>query len=303
MIVTVPLIPLFMGVVASSTKARTARRLTVLQRLAGQFLDSVTGSPRSDFRRGVIAGTSRRVASDGLRRETLGTLRIAFLSSLILELLASLSVAVVAVAVGLRLVNGGLDLFTGLCVLVLAPEAYQPLRVLAAQFHASADGVAAADQVFEVLETPRPDKRSCTASPDPSAQRLQIHQATVRYRASPSRRSAGSTSAPIQARSSPWSEQVGPASQPCSRFARAHCARVRRVTVGDQDLSALDPALCGHGWPGYLSGHTSSRARWATTSPWAGRTRHGVRSTRRGGVRRADRPGQPTAGGPRHCSR
>ena len=84
------------------------------------------------------------------------TLRIAFLSSLVLELAATMSVALIAVSIGLRLVNGHLDLRTGLLVLILAPEAYLPLRAVGAQFHASADGLAAADEAFAVLEEPAP---------------------------------------------------------------------------------------------------------------------------------------------------
>ena len=86
----------------------------------------------------------------------MASLRLAFLSSFVLELLASISVALVAVGVGLRLVDGKLGLETALLVLILAPEAYLPLRQVGAQFHASADGVAASEEVFRVLETPLP---------------------------------------------------------------------------------------------------------------------------------------------------
>jgi ABC-type transport system involved in cytochrome bd biosynthesis fused ATPase/permease subunit len=90
------------------------------------------------------------------RRVTLRTLRLGFVSSLVLELVATISVALVAVAVGLRLVGGGLDLHTALFVLILAPEVYLPLRQLGAQHHASADGLAAAEQAFAILDTPAP---------------------------------------------------------------------------------------------------------------------------------------------------
>ena len=88
----------------------------------------------------------------------MATLKVTFLSSLILELLATISVALVAVAVGLRLLAGDLGLRTALFVLVLAPEAYLPLRQLGANYHASAEGMSAAEQVFEVLETPLPPR-------------------------------------------------------------------------------------------------------------------------------------------------
>ena len=107
-----------------------------------------------------IYGRARRQAevvarvTDDYRRATMATLRLAFLSSLVLELLATLSVALVAVGVGLRLLAGDLDLRTALLVLILAPEAYLPLRRLGAAYHASAEGLAAAAAVFEVLDTP-----------------------------------------------------------------------------------------------------------------------------------------------------
>ena len=89
------------------------------------------------------------------RRATMATLRLAFLSSFALELIATMSVALVATEIGLRLAYGHLDLRAGLFVLILAPEAYLPLRNLGTQFHAAADGLAAAGEVFAVLETPQ----------------------------------------------------------------------------------------------------------------------------------------------------
>jgi ATP-binding cassette subfamily C protein CydD len=109
----------------------------------------------------------------------MGTLRIAFLSGMVLELLTTLAVALVAVGIGLRLVYGHLDLATGLTVLILAPEVYLPLRQVGAQFHASTDGVAAADQVFEVLETPLPPAGT-TAAPDLRRSTLRLRGVTVR---------------------------------------------------------------------------------------------------------------------------
>ena len=90
------------------------------------------------------------------RRATMATLRVAFLSSAVLEFVTTISVALVAVSTGLRLVGGTMDLRTGLVVIVLAPEAYWPLRQLAVHFHDSADGRAAAERVFAILSTPWP---------------------------------------------------------------------------------------------------------------------------------------------------
>ncbi len=181
MAVTLPLIPVFMAVVGSSTRARSSQRLTALQHLAGQFLDTVAGTSTLKIF-GDGSGLRRvRAAADELRRETIGTLRLAFLSSLVLELAASLSVALVAVAVGLRLVDGSLGLQTGLYVLILAPEAYQPLRALAAHYHDSADGLAAADEVFAVLDAPARELPAYDVMTDLSTDELVIDHATVRY--------------------------------------------------------------------------------------------------------------------------
>ena len=152
-IVTLPLIPVFMALVGATTAERTSRRWRELARLSHHFLDVVAGLPTLRvFGRAKAQAKTVGEVTDAYRRATLGTLRLAFLSALVLELLATYSVALVAVAVGLRLRGGHLDLRTGLLVLVLAPEAYLPLRQLAVHYHASADGLAAAADVFDVLD-------------------------------------------------------------------------------------------------------------------------------------------------------
>ena len=128
--VTVPLIPLFMALVGASTKARMQRQARLLERLAGHFLDVVAGLPTLKvFGRAKAQAAAIRDITDRYRTATMATLKVAFLSSLILELLATFSVALVAVAVGLRLLGGHLTLAAALFVLILAPEAYLPLRV------------------------------------------------------------------------------------------------------------------------------------------------------------------------------
>ena len=154
-IVTLPLIPVFMALVGATTAERTSRRWRELARLSHHFLDVVAGLPTLRvFGRAQAQAKTVGEVTEAYRRATLGTLRLAFLSALVLELLATYSVALVAVAVGLRLRGGHLDLRTGLLVLVLAPEAYLPLRQLAVHYHASADGLAAAADVLDVLDTP-----------------------------------------------------------------------------------------------------------------------------------------------------
>jgi thiol reductant ABC exporter CydD subunit len=155
--VTLPLIPLFMVLVGLHTQQRTARSYDRLAALSGHFLDAVRGMKTLRVH-GRAAGHAQSVrrASDAHRRATIGTLRIAFLSALVLELLATLSVALVAVEVGLRLVHGSMPYESALLVLLLAPEAYLPLRRVGAEHHACQDGADAADRVFAVLET-QPD--------------------------------------------------------------------------------------------------------------------------------------------------
>jgi ATP-binding cassette, subfamily C, bacterial CydD len=154
---TLPLIPVFMALVGMHTQARTTRQWALLERLGGHFLDVVQGLPTlALFRRTRAVAAQIRQVTGEHRAATMGTLRVAFLSAFVLELLATLAVALVAVQVGLRLLYGGLDLETALLVLILAPEAYLPLREVGARFHASTEGVAAAERVFAVLERPLP---------------------------------------------------------------------------------------------------------------------------------------------------
>lgn len=154
---TLPLVPVFMWLVGVMTQGRSERGLATMQRLGAQVLDLLAGltTLRAFGReRGPVARV--RDLGDAHRRATMGTLRVAFLSGMVLELLTTLAVALVAVGVGLRLVYGHVDLVTGLAVLVLAPEVFGPLRQVGAQFHASTDGVAAAERAFAVLDVPVP---------------------------------------------------------------------------------------------------------------------------------------------------
>ena len=129
--------------------------MRALQRLAGHFLDVMAGLPTLKiFGRAKAQARSIAAVTDRYRSATMATLRLTFLSSLILELLATVSVALVAVAVGLRLLGGHMSFQDALFVLVLAPEAYLPLRALGANYHASADGLKASAEIFDLLETP-----------------------------------------------------------------------------------------------------------------------------------------------------
>lgn len=151
--VTLPLIPVFMILIGKVTEAKVTRRWRVQSRLAHHFGDLVAGLPTLQVFGRARAQEAGLVHTEARhRRETMATLRMSFLSSLVLELLATYSVALVAVPIGLRLVVGDLDLATGLFVLILVPEAYLPVRQVGVHYHDSADGVAAAEQAFAVIE-------------------------------------------------------------------------------------------------------------------------------------------------------
>ncbi|GHE60399.1 thiol reductant ABC exporter subunit CydD [Streptomyces vinaceus] len=180
-VVTLPLIPLFMVLIGMATQSRMDRQWRLLSRLSGHFLDVVAGLPTLKvFGRAKAQAESIRKITDDYRQATVRTLRIAFLSSFALELLATLSVALVAVTIGMRLVHGELDLYTGLVILILAPEAYLPLRQVGAQYHAAAEGLSAAEEIFKVLQTP---VAACGGvAPVPAAElRIEIDGVAVRY--------------------------------------------------------------------------------------------------------------------------
>jgi ATP-binding cassette, subfamily C, bacterial CydCD len=163
---TLPLVPLFGALIGMATGRQAAQRWRALATLAHHFHDVVSGLPTLRVFGRAQAQRSRIEQVTGeYRRATMATLRLAFLSSLALELVATMSVAVVATEIGLRLAYGHLDLRTGLLVLICAPEAYLPLRALGTQFHATADGLAAADEVFTILETEAAAPRAATRIP------------------------------------------------------------------------------------------------------------------------------------------
>ncbi|CAL9595282.1 ATP-binding_permease protein CydD [Streptomyces sp. enrichment culture] len=153
LLVTLPLIPVFGALVGLHTRDATARQWAALAQLGGHFLDALRGLPtlrtfgRAEAQEDIVAGVA-----DSHRRATMRTLRITFLSTLVLDTVATLSLALIAVPVGLRLLHGSLDLTTALTVLLLAPEAYLPLRALGSQFHAGTEGTATAREAFALLD-------------------------------------------------------------------------------------------------------------------------------------------------------
>jgi len=168
-VLTVPLLPVFAALIGHTTQESTQRRWRSLSALSGHFLDVMRGLPtlasygRADAQVETIAAVSRRH-----RLATMQTLRLAFMSSAALELLATISVALVAVTVGIRLANGVMPLDTAMLAILLAPEAYWPVRRVGAEFHSSADGAVALDEVISELDpatTHRPDTADRAFSP------------------------------------------------------------------------------------------------------------------------------------------
>lgn len=164
--IAIPLIPIFMWLVGVLTAQYSQKRLATMDRLGGQLMDLLAGlTTLKGLGREKGPGARVRALADAFNTATMGTLRVAFLSGAILEFFASISVALVAVVAGMRLVAGEMTLEVGLAAIMLAPEILMPLRQVGTHFHASADGIAAADAVFAILETPSP-VRGTRPAPD-----------------------------------------------------------------------------------------------------------------------------------------
>jgi thiol reductant ABC exporter CydD subunit len=243
---TLPLIPVFMVLIGRRAERRTIARWQALSRLSGHFLDVVRGLPTlRAFNRAEAQVSVLGEVGDRYRRETMKTLRIAFLSALVLELLAMLGTAMVAVVLGVRAANGGMGFEDALTVLILAPELYLPLRQLGAQFHSAADGLAGAERVFEILDAPPAVRSSDQAAGVPDLRSATIRFESVSF-AYPAREDAGLERVELELAAGECVALVGPSGAGKSTVASLLLRLIDpdggRITVGGEDLARLDRA-------------------------------------------------------------
>ncbi len=244
MLLTLPLVPVFMWLVGRYTEQRARARWRSLALLSTHFLDVVRGLPTlRAYNRGAAQTEQIAAVSDAYRRATMGTLRVAFLSGAVLELAATLGIALVAVTVGVRLVEGDIAFEAGLTVLVLAPELYLPLRNLAAQFHASADGLAVTDRLLELIDVPEGPGSGGPAPPSPRTAPVRLEGVSFAY---PSRRGVVLDAVDLELAAGQTVALVGPSgagkSTVASLLLRLAEPTDGRVTVGAVDLAACDAA-------------------------------------------------------------
>ena len=245
MVLTLPLVPIFMWLVGRYTEHRARARWQAMSLLANHFLDVVRGLPTlRAFNRGPAQVERIVTVSDEYRRASMGTLRAAFLSGAVLELAATLGIALVAVVVGVGLAEGNVGFEAALTVLVLAPELYLPLRNLAAQFHASADGAAVASRMLDRAEG-EPVSSGGALVDDPAAVTIAFEHVSFRY---PSRDRDALGEVDLELRPGETVALVGASGGGKTtlaalllRFAEPTSGR---ILVGTDDLAALDAA----GW-------------------------------------------------------
>jgi ATP-binding cassette subfamily C protein CydD len=245
MTLTLPLVPVFMWLIGRATEQHTKERWHALRHLSVQFLDVVRGLPTlRAFGRAEDERVRLGDVGDRYRRATMGTLRIGFLSGSVLELAATVGVALVAVTVGVRLVGGSLGLEAGMTVLVLAPELYLPLRRLGAEYHACADGLAVADRMLGLIDAaPAAAAGGRRLPPSPAGAPVRLEAVSFAYPARPGLVLDGFE---LTLEPGELVALVGSSGAGKSTAAALLLGLLRpvagRVTVGGVDLAACDPA-------------------------------------------------------------
>lgn len=242
--VTIPLIPVFMALIGIATQRQVDRRFAQQARLSNHFADLVAGLPTLQvFGRARAQLEGLRITERAHRTETMRTLRLAFLSSFVLELISTLSVALVAVSMGMRVVDARFDLRTSLFVLILTPEVYLPIRQVGVHFHDSADGTAAAAKAFEVIERAEAGRIGGTApAPDPGRVPVVLDGLSVTYPGSDR-----PALAPLSCRIDPGRvlALAGPSgggkSTALGVLMGFRPATAGRILVGGVDLASIDP--------------------------------------------------------------
>ncbi len=256
---TVPILIVFMILIGKGASSQTRRRWQSLSLLSSHFLDVVRGLPTlRAYRREHAQAQILADVGERYRTETMATLRVAFLSALVLELCAMIGTALVAATIGVQLVDGDLGLTAGLTVLLLAPELYGPLRNVGQQFHASADGSAAAERIFAVLDRPAAivgssfmrdvsaqsvaDATQTIPTPDPARETIRLRGVGYEY---PERQGSALEGIDLELTPGEITALLGPSGAGKSTIAKLvmRLADPTRgqITCGGVDLRDLDP--------------------------------------------------------------
>lgn len=247
---TLPILILFMVLIGKNARAQTDRRWRALSLLSAHFLDVVRGLPtlRAHRRERAQAATLAEVG-ERYRAETMATLRVAFMSALVLELCAMIGTALAAATIGIQLDAGALSLTAGLTVLLLAPELYGPLRTVGQQFHTAAEGTAAARTIFAALDTAppapasRPARTLAPVAPDPARQAIVLEGVSYEY---PQRPGAALTDLDLTIEPGAVTALVGPSGAGKSTIARLLMRLAEptsgRVLCGGLPLDRIDAA-------------------------------------------------------------